>query len=110
MDTDNRLLERYTEEGSESAFRELVDRHINLVHSAAVRESRGDRSLAEDITQAVFTELARRAPSLIRHPAIAGWLYTCVRRTTANIRRAEERRHRREQETFTMTQVFGQDS
>ena len=34
MDTDNQLLESYVSYRSERAFRELVERHINLVHSA----------------------------------------------------------------------------
>src|SRR6185503_10189794 len=109
MDTDNQLLEKYARHGSETAFRELVERHINLVYSAAVRESRGNASVAEDITQAVFTELARRAANLLGHPAITGWLYTCVRRMTANVRRAEERRERREQEAFDMNQFLNCD-
>ncbi len=100
MSTDNQLLEDYTRNGSESAFRELVERHVNLVHSAALRESKGNACEAEDVTQAVFTELARRANMLIRHPALAGWLYTCVRRMTANVRRARDRRRRREQEAL----------
>ena len=95
MDSDNQLLARYADHGSEGAFRELVERHINLVHSAALRESSGDASLAEDVSQAVFTELARRARELVHHPAIAGWLYTCVRRMSANVRRAADRRHAR---------------
>src|SRR5882724_577825 len=109
MDTDNQLLEGYARSGSEHAFRELVERHINLVHSAALRESRGNVPLAEDITQAVFTELDRRATKLVRHPALAGWLYTCVRLTSANIRRAEVRRQRREQEASTMNELLGPD-
>ena len=48
MDTDNQLLESYVSYRSERAFRELVERHINLVHSAALREARGDAALAED--------------------------------------------------------------
>lgn len=110
MDTDNQLLESYAANGSESAFRELIERHINLVHSAALRESGGNASLAEEITQAVFTELARRATKLVRHTALAGWLYTCVRRMTANVRRAEDRRQRREQEAITMNELLGFDS
>src|SRR5215813_6811734 len=102
METDRQLLERYVGQGSESAFRELVERHINVVYSAAARESKGSASMAEDITQAVFTELARRATKLISHPALSGWLYTCVRRMSANVRRAEERRKHREQEAITM--------
>src|SRR6266487_667906 len=109
MDTDNQLLESYVSYRSERAFRELVERHINLVHSAALREARGDAALAEDITQAVFTELVRRAKHLTRHPALAGWLYTCVRLTTANVRRSEGRRQRREQEAFTMNQLLNSD-
>ena len=66
MDTDNQLLQSYAKNGSERAFRELVERRINLVHSAALRESGGDAQFAEDITQAVFTELARNANALIR--------------------------------------------
>src|SRR5438552_282152 len=109
MDTDNQLLESYAKTGSERAFRELVERRINLVYSAALRESSGDVSFAEDITQAVFTQLARNAKSLARHPALSGWLYTCVRRMSATVRRAERRRQRREQEAFTMNQLLSSD-
>ncbi len=109
MDTDNQLLASYAHHHSEGAFREMVERHINLVHSAALRESRGNASLAEELTQAVFTELARRATELVRHPALAGWLYTCVRRMAANLRRAEDRRQRREQEALTMNELLGPD-
>src|SRR5262249_40664878 len=65
--------------------------------------------LAEDITQAVFIELARRATELIRHPTIAGWLYTCVRRMAANVRRADDRRKRREQEISSMNKLLASD-
>jgi RNA polymerase sigma factor (sigma-70 family) len=106
MNTDNRLLAEYAHHGSEGAFRELVERHINLVHAAALRESRGDDSLAEDITQAVFAELARLAARLLSHPAIAGWLYTCVRRMAANALRADQRRKDREQKAFTMNEAL----
>src|SRR5213594_3696712 len=109
MDTDTDLLRRYAEERSEDAFTELVRRHVDLVYSAALREARGDASLAEDITQAVFAELGRKATSLVRHPALAGWLYTCVRRMTANVRRAEDRRQRREQEAQTMNELSTSD-
>ncbi|HEY2081984.1 MAG TPA: sigma-70 family RNA polymerase sigma factor, partial [Verrucomicrobiae bacterium] len=107
MNTDNQLLAEYVNQGSERAFRELVQRHINMVHSAALREADGNAALAEDITQEVFTKLARRADKLSSHPALAGWLYTCVRQMTANIRRSEHRRQRREQETFLMNELLG---
>jgi RNA polymerase sigma factor (sigma-70 family) len=106
METDKQLLAAYSEQGSEKAFRELVERHINMVHSAALRESSGDVSQAEDITQGVFTELARRATKLNAHPALAGWLYTCVRLMAANIRHSEAKRQRREQEAVVMNQIL----
>src|SRR5258705_161217 len=109
MATDTELLRSYAHDRSEGAFTELVQRHIDLVYSAALRETRGDVGLAEDITQAVFAELARKASSLVRHPALAGWLYTCVRRMIANVRRAEDRRHRREQEAQTMNELLSSD-
>ena len=71
MVTDTELLRSYAHDRSESAFSELVHRHIDMVYSAALRETRGNASLAEDITQSVFAELARKASKLERHPALA---------------------------------------
>ena len=110
VNTDNQLLAEYTDKSSEAAFRELVQRHINMVHSAGLREAGGNAELAEDITQEVFTHLARSASRLSSHPSLAGWLYTCVRQMTANARRAEHRRQRREQETFLMNELLGPNS
>jgi RNA polymerase sigma factor (sigma-70 family) len=109
METDNQLLESYANRSSEPAFRELVQRHINLVYTAALRETNSNSALAEDIAQSVFTELARRARELTRHPALAGWLYSCVRRMAANMRRAEIRRHRRELEAISMNELLAPD-
>src|SRR5690242_403041 len=110
MATDTELLRSYAQDRSESAFTGLVQQHIDLVYSAALREAHGDAATAEDITQAVFVELARKASDLVRHPALAGWLYTCVRRMTANVRRADDRRQRREQEAHTMKQLLSSDA
>src|SRR5437870_13491927 len=109
MKSDAELLRSYAQDRSESAFTDLVRRHIDLVYSAALREAHGEASLAEDITQAVFAELARKASSLVRHPALAGWLYTCVRRMTANVLRSEDRRQRREQEALTLNELLGSE-
>ena len=59
MSTDAELLQRYTSERAEEAFAELVRRHITLVYSAALRHLGGDAHLAHDVTQTVFTALAR---------------------------------------------------
>jgi RNA polymerase sigma factor (sigma-70 family) len=102
----NPLLQRYVKERSEPAFAELVRQHIDLVHSAALRQVNGDPAAAQDVTQAVFTDLARKAPRLLRHPSLTGWLYTSTRYLAANARRTEQRRIAREQEAYAMNQLL----
>jgi hypothetical protein len=76
MDADDpTLLRRFAEERSQEAFAALVERHLPLVYSAAVRRLNGDVHRASDVTQVVFTALARDARRLSKHPALAGWLY-----------------------------------
>jgi RNA polymerase sigma factor (sigma-70 family) len=110
MANDNELVQEYVRSASESAFAELVRRHVNMVYSAALRETSGDASMAEELTQLVFVELSRKAARLIRHPALAGWLYTCVRWTAANALRAEDSRQRRHLEYQTMSQLLSSES
>jgi RNA polymerase sigma factor (sigma-70 family) len=107
MTTDDiELLRRYVAERSEASFTDLVQRHINLVYSAALRQVHGDVPAAQDVTQAVFADLARKAPRLVRHTSLTGWLYTSTRYLAANARRTEQRRHAREQEAHAMNQLL----
>ena len=110
MANDNELLREYARSASEAAFAELVRRHINMVYSAALRQFDGNAHSAEELTQLVFVELGRKAPSLLRHPALAGWLYTCARRMAANARRTEDRRNRRQVEYQTMSRLHTPES
>jgi RNA polymerase sigma factor (sigma-70 family) len=103
---DAELLQLYVSKHSEEAFAEIVRKHLNLVYGTALREMAGDTTSAEDICQSVFLELAKKAPSLRRHPALAGWLYSCVRYTAANLRRTEARRHRREKQAQIMSEIL----
>lgn len=105
----NELLRCYAVDGSESAFTELVRQHIDLVYSAALRQVNGDAAAAQDITQAVFTDLARKAARLIGHASLTGWLYTSVRFEAGKSRRAEQRRHAREYESHAMNQLLRSD-
>lgn len=96
MSDDVQLLMEFADRGSEAAFAELVRRHLDLVHSAACRQVAGDVHRAEEVTQAVFVELARQARRLRHHRSLAGWLYTTARFMAARNQRAEQRRQRRE--------------
>src|SRR5437660_1396957 len=93
------LLEQFARHNSEAAFATLVERHIGLVHSVALRHT-PDPQHAQDITQAVFIILARKAGSLNRKTILPGWLHHTARLTAANLRRSELRRIRREQEVY----------
>lgn len=88
--------------GSEAAFASLVQRHGGLVYSVALRHTVNPQH-AQDISQAVFIILARKAPFLGRNTIIPGWLYHTARLASANFQRSEIRRLRREQEAFTET-------
>jgi RNA polymerase sigma factor (sigma-70 family) len=99
------LLRRYAETQSEEAFAELVRRHINLVYSAAMRQVNGDSHLAQDVAQAVFTELSRKAAALSSRQLLTGWLYTCTHFTAAKAVRKEFRRRTHELEAHAMHEL-----
>lgn len=85
--TDTALLEEFVRKGSELAFTELVERYLGLVLGVARRRI-GNETLAEDIAQATFAILARKAAGLKATPTIAGWLYRVTMiECTAAIRR-----------------------
>lgn len=96
MSADSELLRRYTEENSQDAFAEFVQRHLPMVFSAALRRSGGDRQRAQDVAQQVFTLAANRVEKLRRHPAAGGWLYVSTCHVATKLGRAERRRAQRE--------------
>ncbi len=97
MTEDMALLGEYATRQSETAFSELVGRHLNLVFSAALRQAR-DPQLAQEITQAVFLILARKAKSLGPDTPLPVWLYRTTRYAAADALKIHRRRERREQE------------
>lgn len=97
MTPDSELLASFVRTNSGDAFAELVQRHVNLVYSAALRQVNGDTHLAQDIAQNVFADLARKASSLSRHKNLTGWLYTSAHFAAAKIVRGENRRRDREE-------------
>lgn len=99
--SDSALLRKYVSEDDELAFAELVQRHLPLVYSAAVRRLEIDPTAAQDVAQAVFVELARKGRELLHHPVLAGWLYVSATRIAADHAKRHHRRKRREQLTMT---------
>ena len=102
MIDDIELLRRYQDEGSNEAFADLVRRYIDLVFAVALRKVGGDAHLAQEVAQNVFTDLARKAGQLKRHPVLSAWLFKSTHFAAANLRRSEQRRGVREQQAFIM--------
>lgn len=96
---DMTLVREFAACQSDSTFAELVQRHIALVHSAALRQT-GDAHLAEEITQAVFIILARKASTLGHDTILPAWLYRTTRYAAANALKIQRRRREHEQEAY----------
>lgn len=97
--SDAQLLREFAEHGGENAFSEIVQRHTNLVYSAALRQIESPE-IAAEISQNVFVSLARGAktlaPRLAAEASLAGWLCRSARNLSLNHRRNEFRRQTRE--------------
>src|ERR1022692_677926 len=96
---DMALIRQYADRGSESAFTDLVHRHIHLVYSVAFRYV-GNSPDAQDVTQAVFVILAKKAGSLRQRATLTGWLYETTRFTCGALLRTKGRQRAREQEAY----------
>ena len=99
MTDDMDLVREYARHSSEEAFVELVSRHVNLVYSVALHQLR-DASLAEEVTQAAFIILARKAGSLGPKTILSAWLCRTAQYAAANALRTQRRRQNREQEIY----------
>src|SRR5262245_9730388 len=77
--SNRQLLERFTLTGDESAFAALVDRHGPMLLGLC-RRLLSDAHLADDVVQATFLVLARKAGSIRRRDSLASWLYGVAQR------------------------------
>jgi RNA polymerase sigma factor (sigma-70 family) len=95
--TDAELLGRFAARRDEAAFTALVKRHGPMVLTAC-RRVLGNHADAEDAFQATFLVLVRKAGSIKRRAALAGWLHEVAlrvamkARTRAHCRRLHEQR------------------
>ncbi len=99
------MLTEYAETGSEAAFAQLVARHIDLVYSAAVRLLESDAPLAQDVAPVVFTDLARKAPTLSGEVLLGGWLHRHTCFVVGTLKRSERRCRSRERKAIEMNSL-----
>ena len=102
MNDDITLLREFAVSRSERAFETLVSRHVNLVHSAALRQL-NDWHQAGEVAQVVFIILARKAESLGDKTVLSGWLYRTTRFVAMRALKSEMSRQRREQDAHMQT-------
>ncbi|MBI1178812.1 sigma-70 family RNA polymerase sigma factor [bacterium] len=100
------LLRSYCQSRTDAAFRAVVEAHIDLVYSAARRLAGGDFHLAEDISQTVFADLARKADRIPADAVLSAWLYRHTFFVASSMIRRERRRRDREQEAFAMDTIL----
>ncbi len=105
---DATLLQQYVETGSQEAFGQLVGQHINFVYSAALRNVH-DRHIAEEVTQAVFIVLARKASTLRHEAVLSSWLLSTCRYASLGHMKMAARRKRHERRAAEMAKTVWEE-
>ncbi len=90
----NRLINENEPAAAALSMEWLAGNYMSLVHASALRMVRNE-DLADDITQAVFTILAKKGKT-IPPAAFPGWLVRATRYCAANAKRADLRRQHHE--------------
>jgi RNA polymerase sigma factor (sigma-70 family) len=99
--TDRQLLQRFVAHRDEDAFAALVRRHGPMVLGVCWRVLRQMQD-AEDVFQATFLVLARKAASIAWRDGVGNWLYEAAYRLALEVRGRNARRHARERQVIPM--------
>jgi RNA polymerase sigma factor (sigma-70 family) len=102
--SDRQLLRRFADTRDEDAFAVLVRRHGRLVLGVCRRALQHVED-AEDVFQATFLILARKAGATSWHNSIASWLYTVASHLATRTRRRRERRREQERQAGQMARA-----
>jgi RNA polymerase sigma factor (sigma-70 family) len=104
--TDAILLERFVSRREEAAFVALVERYGPLVQRVCRRVLHNEHDV-EDVFQATFLVLARRASGIAWSESVGGWLGAVAHRLALGARSDLSRQHRRE---IPMTTLAGRQA
>ena len=96
--SDSILLERYVSRREEAAFVDLVKRHGPRVEGTCRRVLRDEHDI-EDVFQATFLLLARKAAGIPWRESVGSWLCAVAHRLAMHAR-ADASRHRRRETSF----------
>jgi RNA polymerase sigma factor (sigma-70 family) len=100
--SDSGLVKRFLKAKDEKAFVTLLKRHGPMVLSVSRRVLGSDQDV-EDIFQATFLLLARKAKSIRTHESVASWLYGVAQRLALNLKRSGVNRQTREKQVAEMS-------
>jgi RNA polymerase sigma factor (sigma-70 family) len=109
-ESDQELLQRFVAARDEAAFATLVRRHGPMVLRVARRTLQNEHD-AEDVFQATFLVLSRKAQTVRRRESLASWLYGVAyrlalkTRATAGQRRNRERRVTKQTASTPLAQI-----
>lgn len=103
LSTDKDLLQRFTSAKDETAFSSLMDRYGPLVMGVAHRVLHDDHD-AEDVFQATFIMLVRKAASLDGRSPLATWLHTVAFNLALDAKKRSGIRKAREKEAASMVE------
>src|SRR5713226_1442337 len=100
--SDRELLERFLAQREEAAFVALIERHGPMVLHVCRRIQANEHD-AEDVFQATFLLLARKAGSIRKPEAVASWLHGVAHRLAVEAKKQGTRRQAREKQAADMS-------